>query len=79
LSTYRARSKRRPIAGEAQHPRIDDESDLVLLSDKVVQVLEAKALPPILSLDKALHQEGSDANGRIWPAMMSAELREGWA
>jgi hypothetical protein len=23
--------------------------------------------------------EGSGANGRIWPAMMSAELPEGWA
>jgi hypothetical protein len=24
-------------------------------------------------------QQGSGANGRIWPAMMSAELPEGWA
>jgi hypothetical protein len=23
--------------------------------------------------------DGSGANGRIWPAMMSAELPEGWA
>ena len=26
-----------------------------------------------------LYYEGSGANGRIWPAMMSAELPEGWA
>ena len=27
----------------------------------------------------AIMRKGSGANGRIWPAMMSAELPEGWA
>ena len=35
-----------------------DDSGLVLLSYKVVQILRKQnALPPILALDKALHQE----------------------
>jgi hypothetical protein len=31
------------------------------------------------ALIEASAQGGSGANGRIWPAMMSAELPEGWA
>jgi hypothetical protein len=35
-----------------------DDPDLVLLSHKVVEILRKQnALPPILTLDKALHQE----------------------
>ena len=30
-------------------------------------------------LVSSLSQPGSGANGRIWPAMMSAGLPEGWA
>ena len=32
-----------------------------------------------LDIELAPAREGSGANGRIWPAMMSAEVPEGWA
>ena len=54
----------RDHALKPQRPQIQlvderlDDSDLVLLSYKVVEILRKQnALPPILTLDKALHQE----------------------
>jgi hypothetical protein len=51
------------------------------MSSKVVR---ACALIAVLSILAELGGAegppgGSGANGRIWPAMMSAELPEGWA
>jgi hypothetical protein len=54
----------RDHALKPQSPQIEfvderlDDPDLVLLSHKVVEILwKQNALPPILTLDKALHQE----------------------
>ena len=55
----RRRNTLKPKRREVQllDERLDDP-DLVLLSDKVVQILwKQNALPAILTLNKALHQE----------------------
>ena len=38
----------------------------------------AELMKPAVA-ETTVGRAGSGANGRIWPAMMSAELPEGWA
>jgi hypothetical protein len=56
------RRRRNTLKSKSREVQFLDERlndpDLVLLSDKVVQILRKQnALSPILTLDKALHQE----------------------
>ena len=48
----------------------------VMITDKLRSYGAARAK---MALQVEHRQHGSGANGRIWPAMMSAELPEGWA
>jgi hypothetical protein len=60
-------SRELAIAHLAQHAaeRLLGDSDAEFLENPLAEIDD----PPA----------GSGANGRIWPAMMSAELPEGWA
>ena len=53
------------------------------LREKVHCAVVLEQTPPCWKLDRKestkLSLKGSGANGRVWPAMMSAELPEGWA
>jgi hypothetical protein len=60
----------------------DAHKDRVWRLGGPAQEYSAPGLPQRKYASVAMAREGLDgsgANGRIWPAMMSAELPEGWA
>jgi hypothetical protein len=54
-----------PASQAIESPSADDPTTIVGLLDETARLARTRC--------------GSGANGRIWPAMMSAELPEGWA
>ena len=71
--------------GEFPHPAVGAGDVLVKVAAATINPIDimersglTKDFKPV-SFPGVLGWDGSGANGRIWPAMMSAELLEGWA
>jgi phosphoglycerate dehydrogenase-like enzyme len=83
------------LINTSRGPIVDESALIQALTSRTIagaalDVFDAEPLPadhPFRTLDNVLAtphighvaENGSGANGRIWPAMMSAELPEGWA